>query len=66
MNQTQGNPFQSLLHSRKFWIAVIALIQSVVFALIPSFPQTVWVGIDGVLAMLIGAIAYEDANKRAQ
>ncbi len=27
MNETQNNVLQALLHSRKFWIAVFALIQ---------------------------------------
>lgn len=66
MNETQNNVLQALLHSRKFWIAVFALIQSVVFALIPNFPQTVWLAIDGMAAVLIGAIAYEDGNKPTQ
>lgn len=49
-----------LLNSRKFWLAVLALIQSVVFALIPGFPTAVWQAIDGVLSVLIITIAAED------
>ena len=49
-----------LAASRKFWIAVVAVGQSIVFALWPGFPQDVWQAIDGLAAVLIAAIAYED------
>ena len=57
---------KSLLYSRKFWLAVVALVQTVLFQFVPDFPQEVWLSINGVLAVLIAAIAYEDgAEKRA-
>lgn len=56
----------SLLKSRKFWIAVIAVIQTVLFQFVPDFPPAVWQSIDGLLAVLIATIAWEDAAaKRA-
>ena len=57
------NPFLSLLHSRKFWLAVVALGQTILFQFLPDFPKDVWVAIDAVLVVLIAAIAYEDGNK---
>lgn len=55
------NGLKSLLYSRKFWLAVLALVQTVLFNLLPNFPAEVWQAIDAVLVALIGAIAVEDA-----
>lgn len=55
----------SLLKSRKFWIAVIAITQTVVFGLIPSFPPEIWAAIDALAVVLIGAIAHEDAARHS-
>jgi len=60
------NPLSSLLHSRKFWLSVIAIIQTIVFHLIPNFPAEVWQAINVILLFLVGMIAVEDAAaKRA-
>jgi hypothetical protein len=53
-----------LLRSRKFWLAVFALVQTLVFQFLPQFPQAVWVAIDGVIAVLIGSIAAEDVAEK--
>ena len=50
-----------LLRSRKFWIALVAVVQSIIFAVWPGFPPDVWVAIDALAAVLIASIAYEDA-----
>jgi len=55
---------QALLHSRKFWLAVVALVQTILFQFVPQFPQEVWLSINGVLAVLIAAIAVEDAAEK--
>jgi len=55
----------SLLRSRKFWLAVVALVQTVLFQFVPSFPKEVWISIDGVLAVLIGSIAAEDSAEKS-
>lgn len=54
-----------LLQSRKFWLAMLALVQTVVFQFFPQFPQSMWQAIDGVLAVLIAAIAVEDAGAKS-
>ena len=59
---TSPNPFSALVKSRKFWLAVIAVIQTIVFSLIPTMPDTVWQAIDAILVWLIGMIALEDAS----
>ena len=57
---------QSLLRSRKFWLAVFGVVQTVLFQFVPTFPPAVWQAIDGLVAVLIAAIATEDAAaKRA-
>ena len=56
-----NNPFEALLHSRKFWLAAFAVVQTVLFQFVPNFPQPVWMSIDALVAVLITTIAYEDA-----
>lgn len=55
------NPFAKLVRSRKFWLAVVALIQTVVFQFVPNFPPEVWQSINAVIAVVIAGIAIEDA-----
>lgn len=60
------NPFLALLRSRKFWLAVLAMAQTILFQFVPSFPPAVWQSIDAVLLIVIVTIAGEDmAEKRA-
>lgn len=47
--------------SRKFWLAVVAMVQSILFALVPNFPKEVWMSVDAVLGVVIVSIAVEDA-----
>ena len=54
-------PIEALWRSRKFWLAVVAVAQTAVFALIPNFPDEVWQAINVILLWLIGTIAVEDA-----
>lgn len=58
------NPLESLWRSRKFWLAVVAVAQTAVFALIPGFPDEVWAAINVILLWLIGTIAAEDAAEK--
>ena len=54
-------PIDALWRSRKFWLAVVAVMQTTVFALLPEFPDEVWQAINVILLWLIGTIAVEDA-----
>lgn len=56
-------PFKLLLRSRKFWLAVFGLCQTILFHFIPTFPPEIWQAIDVLVVVLIGAIAYEDAAR---
>ena len=51
----------SLFKSRKFWLAVIGVIQTVFFFFWPDAPDGLWEAINTILLILIGAIAVEDA-----
>lgn len=52
---------ESLMRSRKVWLAAVGVIQTFLFYFIPAFPKEVWMAIDGVLIVVIGTIAWEDA-----
>ena len=54
------NTLKLLLRSRKFWLAVFGVAQTVVFQFYPEFPKEVWQAIDVLVVTLIGAIAAED------
>jgi hypothetical protein len=54
------NPFRRLLFSSKFWLAIVALVQTVVFQFVPDFPKEVWLSINAVIAIVIAGIAAED------
>ena len=49
-------PLNVLIHDRRLWLAVAALIQTVIFVLIPDFPAAIWIAIDGVIIALIGTM----------
>jgi len=56
-------PLRALLRSRKFLVALFAVVQTIVFVLRPDMNQDVWKAIDALAAVLIAAIAHEDAAK---
>lgn len=53
----------ALLHSRKFWIAVVALVAVILLHYVPNFPPDVLTALKDLAMVLIGAIAVEDAAK---
>ena len=55
---------KSLLHSRKFWLAMFGVVQALVLQYL-SVPDAVWQSICGLVMVLIAGIAGEDmATKR--
>ena len=52
-----------LLHSRKFWLAAFGVVQALVLQYL-NVPDNVWGAIAGLVAFLIGSIAYEDAAEK--
>ena len=51
----------SLFKSRKFWLALVGVVQTIFFFFWPEAPAGLWEAINTILLILIGAIAVEDA-----
>lgn len=56
------NGLNGLMYSRKFWLAVFAVVQAVVLHFL-DVPQEVWQSVVALVMVLIAAIAYEDGAK---
>jgi hypothetical protein len=54
-------PILLLLRSRKFLLALVACLQTLIFAAQPNFNPQVWQAIDVLLGILISAIAVDSA-----
>ena len=54
----------SLLHSRKFWLAIVAVAQSIILHYF-SIDPVIWQSIDALIGVLIASIALEDAGEKA-
>jgi hypothetical protein len=52
-----------LLYSRKFWLAVFAVVQSVVLHYL-NVPDDIWQAIAALVGVLIASIAVEDSAKK--
>ncbi|MBE2202544.1 MAG: hypothetical protein IAE79_28290 [Anaerolinea sp.] len=53
-----------LMTSRKFWLAVFAVVQVLVLHYL-DVPDEVWQSIAALVMVLIGAIAYEDGAEKS-
>lgn len=51
----------SLLRSRKFWLAVVGVGQTILFQFYPQFPAEVWQAVDLLILAVIAGITVEDA-----
>lgn len=58
------NVLKALLRSRKVWLAIIGVAQTIIFTLLPDFPAEVWQAINVLLLAVIGGIAVEDAAEK--
>ncbi len=58
------NVFKGLLRSRKVWLAIIGVAQTIVFTLLPDFDPAVWQAINVLLLAVIAGIAIEDAAEK--
>jgi hypothetical protein len=58
--------FSDLLRDSRFWAAVVALLNVVLFYLVPTFPKEIWAAINAVLAVVIGALATKSAAGKRQ
>lgn len=55
------NALLALFRSRKFLLALVGVIQTVVFQFFPEMPDELWQAINTILLVLISMIAVEDA-----
>ena len=55
-----------LLTSRKFWLAVVALVQTVLFNIYPTFPQAMWQSIDALIAVILAIWTVDDNARLAR
>ena len=62
---TDMERLNALLHDSRFWIAVVALVQALVFELWPGFPDAVWQSILVLLSVVIAGMTIE-RNAKAQ
>ena len=56
--------FQKLLLSRKFWLSLVAVLNTLLFTLLPEFPDVLWESIQEILLFLIGMIAAGDVAEK--
>jgi arginine exporter protein ArgO len=54
----------SLLKSRKFWLAVVGVAQTVVLHYF-QVPQDIWIAINVLIGVVIAGIAVEDAAEKS-
>lgn len=58
------NVLKALLRSRKVWLAIVGVVQTIVFATMPDFDPAVWQAINVLLLAVIAGIAVEDAAEK--
>ena len=59
-----ANPIVSLFRSRKFLLALFGVVQVLILHYL-DVPRDVWISIEALVAVLIGAIAYEDGMEKS-
>lgn len=52
-----------LLSSRKFWLAVLAALQTILLSSLPDFPPEIWQSINMVILVVIGALTIDDTTE---
>lgn len=58
------NVLKGLLRSRKVWLAIVGVAQTIIFTLLPDFDPAVWQAINVLLLAVIAGIAVEDAAEK--
>lgn len=46
-----------LIRDAKFWVAVLLLVRSILFYLVPTFPEAIWVTFDALVATILAVLA---------
>lgn len=55
-----------LIRDSRFWLALYALFQVILFYFAPDFPQTIWMAVDALIVVVIGIITGKAAVAGAQ
>ncbi len=61
---TELSVLSKLTASRKFWLSVVAVLNTVLFTAFPEFPDVLWESINEILFFLIGMIAAGDVAEK--
>lgn len=56
---TDADKLNALLHDSRFWLAVVALAQAVLFELWPGFPDAVWQSVLVLLGVVIAGMTVQ-------
>jgi len=54
-----------LIRDSRFWLALYALIQAILFYAVPDFPKEIWTAIDALIVVVIGLITGKAASAKA-
>ena len=46
-----------LMRDARFWVALLLLVRSVLFYVVPAFPEQIWVAIDTFVGVVLGILA---------
>ena len=46
-----------LMRDARFWVALLLLIRSVLFYVVPAFPEQIWVAIDTFVGVVLAILA---------
>jgi predicted histidine transporter YuiF (NhaC family) len=52
----------TLIHSRSFWLAVVAVIQTIVLYYL-QVPEAIWLSINGLIGVVIVALTVDDTTR---
>jgi type III secretory pathway component EscV len=53
-----------LMRDPKFWVAILFLLQTVLFLVVPGFPAELWTALSGVLAIVFAAFTTKATVER--
>lgn len=54
-----------LIRDSRFWLALYALVQAILFYAVPDFPKEIWAAIDALIVVVIGIITGKAAAAKA-
>ena len=46
-----------LIRDARFWVAVLLLVRTTLFYLVPTFPEAIWGALDALVAVILAVLA---------